>query len=45
MTLDIEVMLPLYPPVGAPVRGYLCTNCKAVTKTKRGMWTHLRFAD
>lgn len=42
MTLEIEVMLPLYPPTGAPVRGYVCCSCRDVTKTKRGMWTHLR---
>ena len=56
---EIEVMLPLYPPSGAPVCGYVCTQakrcycggthnetalkkCKAVTKTKSGMWAHLR---
>jgi len=39
---DIEVMKPLYPPEGAPVRGYVCCPCKVVTKTKRGMWAHLR---
>ena len=45
---EIEVMKPLYPPEGASVRGYFCTQCKegrsclAVTKTKKGMWAHLR---
>ena len=41
VTNDIEVMLPLYPPLGAPCRGYVCCVCKDVTRTKRGMWRHL----
>ena len=40
-----EVMFPLHPPSGGPARGYVCNAdgiCKDVTRTKRGMWTHLR---
>lgn len=46
--LDIEVMKPLYPPEGAPVCGYVCCDrsngivCRSLTRTKRGMWAHLR---
>lgn len=48
MTTDIEVMEPLYPSEGGSVCGYVCCDrsngriCKRVTRTKRGMWTHLR---
>jgi hypothetical protein len=47
--MEIEVMKPLYPPEGAPVSAYICTQnkaegkkCRAVTRTKKGMWAHLR---
>jgi hypothetical protein len=49
LKIQIEVMLPLYPPAGSPVCGYVCTQtsaegrkCKMVTRTKKGMWAHLR---
>jgi hypothetical protein len=49
LRLKIEVMKPLYPPEGSPVLAYYCTQtngegvkCRAVTRTRRGMWTHLR---
>lgn len=38
------IYVPLYPPEGGPLAGFQCRavpNCKAVTKTKRGMLQHL----
>lgn len=32
---------PLYPPEGAPCKGYSCGHCDGVTRTQRGMRLHL----
>ena len=44
--MEPEAMFPLYPPSGSPVQGYVCNCCRegnrTVTRTKRGMWSHLR---
>lgn len=35
------VYKPLYPPEGGPLAGFVCCECKEVTKTKHGMLRHL----
>lgn len=36
-----SVYKPLYPPEGGPLGGFLCCQCNAVTRTKKGMLIHL----
>ncbi len=36
-----KIYRPLYPPEGGPCSGYACGECKAVTRTKKGMILHL----
>jgi hypothetical protein len=36
-----SVYKPLYPAEGGPLGGFLCCQCNAVTRTKRGMLIHL----
>lgn len=32
---------PLYPAEGAPCRGFYCRICERLTRTRRGMISHL----
>jgi hypothetical protein len=36
-----SVYKPLYPPEGGPLGGFLCCQCNAVTRTKKGILLHL----
>lgn len=36
-----SVYKPLYPAEGGPLGGFLCCQCNAVTRTKKGMLIHL----
>lgn len=37
----MQIYLPLYPVEGGPPLGFFCSQCRAVTKTIRGVRIHL----